>query len=942
MAGRTFNLGDFQAGIQNARSPFALPMTALADGENVELYRGLRTRKGYGVIATGVGGAGALADAIGPGHKLYIPFNGSDESCSISDYFGHTCTMRMADGELRDCEDSYEYWIDTSHPYGGGASLQAQHGSPAELDHHIRVDASSDWDLTQSDWTIRAYVRMGSGGGQIVTLLLQNATGHGWTGVANWAFECYAGGFVFRHSGPNPVYLDAPCAITEDTWWKVECRYEAATSTYRIAADPAASWSGAGTTRGTITGDPPPYTAEQPLEVCRVSYPNDNGMWIDDLQLIVGSDPPLDVDGNAVGNEVVNLQQVRFPTTEKSYLIAQVRGIDASNTLSVCADTLPAESLTFSTLRNLGANAGIVSIGVLGDRAIITEGIEEQPFVFSGGLDGPSAPGDWPHPYEVLVRPFADEAYSISREVLDKDEDQNFQIGGVSSVGDLLIFCEVPRVKAFHFELQTANEGGGSGTSITSAVQFDTSAHVEFEDLKGAIVNWVQDNGPAGHFEGQDYTLDIAAAVDKGGGLVGLPITGQPFSAGDSIQVRGTTNYDGTYAVDASSSTDEIVVSATYSAETFTGTETVSQRLTLGPGNDCPLVEAGLKVTIEGVACTISSITGDGEADGEVTLSGSMGDSPVSSIVGLSVVSQHEDVKGPAVNWVQDNEASGHFEGAQQYLDNASAVNKGAGLVGIPCTAHGYDAGQTIELRGTSYYDGSYVLDATTSVNEMVIEASYLSETFSGSETVNLRCTLGADSDCPDVEEGCRVILSGVERIILSVIDNGEGTGEVILDSAQADDAIESICHVKSSSAGVGTYSANESAVSVLAEALETGHTAAGGYGDMSIRQVIDAAYLADTSANMLRLKLAFPFADFCATSDDEPVLDHLAIGIQDAGPDTVATPTELTFNDGESGLTLPNLNSFKWTDWVPFTYDGASNLVIVYDFGPTFTEGYY
>jgi hypothetical protein len=72
-----------------------------------------------------------------------------------------------------------------------------------------------------------------------------------------------------------------------------------------------------------------------------------------------------------------------------------------------------------------------------------------------------------------------------------------------------------------------------------------------------------------------DTNPDAAAAVNKGGGLVGIPITGHGFSDGQIVVLSGTSNYDGTYAIDSTSSTNEIVIDATYAAETFTGSEDV-------------------------------------------------------------------------------------------------------------------------------------------------------------------------------------------------------------------------------------------------------------------------------------------------------------------------------------------------------------------------------
>ena len=70
-----------------------------------------------------------------------------------------------------------------------------------------------------------------------------------------------------------------------------------------------------------------------------------------------------------------------------------------------------------------------------------------------------------------------------------------------------------------------------------------------------------------------DFLINNAAAVDKGGGLVGIPLTAQPFATGESVTNTGTVNYNGAYVVDASSSANEVVITATYVAETFDGVD---------------------------------------------------------------------------------------------------------------------------------------------------------------------------------------------------------------------------------------------------------------------------------------------------------------------------------------------------------------------------------
>ena len=73
----------------------------------------------------------------------------------------------------------------------------------------------------------------------------------------------------------------------------------------------------------------------------------------------------------------------------------------------------------------------------------------------------------------------------------------------------------------------------------------------------------------------KDYTrfFNAAAAVNKGGGLVGIPSTAHAFPTGRSITIAGTTNYNGDFTVDATSSANEIVITASFVAETFATTD---------------------------------------------------------------------------------------------------------------------------------------------------------------------------------------------------------------------------------------------------------------------------------------------------------------------------------------------------------------------------------
>ena len=69
-------------------------------------------------------------------------------------------------------------------------------------------------------------------------------------------------------------------------------------------------------------------------------------------------------------------------------------------------------------------------------------------------------------------------------------------------------------------------------------------------------------------------TIDNAAAVDKGSGLVGIPVTGHAFTANFQVTIASTTNYNGSFTV-ISQTTNEVVITATFVSETFGGTETI-------------------------------------------------------------------------------------------------------------------------------------------------------------------------------------------------------------------------------------------------------------------------------------------------------------------------------------------------------------------------------
>jgi hypothetical protein len=176
------------------------------------------------------------------------------------------------------------------------------------------------------------------------------------------------------------------------------------------------------------------------------------------------------------------------------------------------------------------------------------------------------------------------------------------------------------------------------GTDREASVTFDTTSAIQRKNLQGVIYKWVQDSGSTGHFEGITYSLNTSgSAVNKGSGKVGLPCTSQPYATGNSIQIRGSVNYNGTFTVDSTSSANEIVITASYVSETFTGSETVNQRVTLGAGNNNPDVEKGVIVSFLSGGYTIASITSTGDATGGVDLFTTKASENVSGIYRITV-----------------------------------------------------------------------------------------------------------------------------------------------------------------------------------------------------------------------------------------------------------------------------------------------------------------
>lgn len=122
--------------------------------------------------------------------------------------------------------------------------------------------------------------------------------------------------------------------------------------------------------------------------------------------------------------------------------------------------------------------------------------------------------------------------------------------------------------------------------------------------------------------------------------------------------------------------------------------------------------------------------------------------------------------------------------------DAAVAVDKGGGKVGIPCAGHGQVAGDSIRLERSLNYNADYMLAAETSVNELVVTATYAAEIFTGEEFIYVALVGTVDTPITfDYEAGSNgnyvgkipyttVLLQGEEYVLC--IKEVSGTEQVL------------------------------------------------------------------------------------------------------------------------------------------------------------------
>lgn len=338
-----------------------------------------------------------------------------------------------------------------------------------------------------------------------------------------------------------------------------------------------------------------------------------------------------------------------------------------ANDLYASSTLLPSTTATFTSIYQLGDGAGTVNITQLNDRVVITEGVNEPPLVFPGSMSTDAS--DWAVPKNVLARPNGTDAYDISQQVCDKDADTVADVGNWIATGDMLVSLDMPKTSGLYVQVGTANTGIPDSEQVFyEKVTFSEYSEINRHDVKATITSWVQSAGATGQF------TDGANPV-----TIGPTYTNPHVVKGSQVIINGVTRYimnitnGGAGAAEVtlddtqtSDTVDYIYNTELHVAYTnlkgvitnyvqdagsgghFTnGVSTVS----LGPGNNCPDVVAGLIVVIAGVEYTIEAIAGDGTAASAVTLSGAAASGTVSLIRTSTIVNSGITLSGSDGAW---------------------------------------------------------------------------------------------------------------------------------------------------------------------------------------------------------------------------------------------------------------------------------------------------
>lgn len=436
---QVINLFDWTGGIRGKRqNPLAFPQNALMAGENVDLVDGgLKTRPGVSLY-------GNLVDQPDDmGLALLLTFDDQPYgSHDIIDATGrHTATLTPMYAQM---------YIDSGIAYSGTGSLYATEPN-GEILHYITLPDHEDWRLGSggTGFSVHTYFTRENLDEYGVVPIVQH---NGW----NLTCDAHSGGQVTLTASVGGSNLYGQFTPQADEWWRLQI--DNSGGALNLRAQRADDW-----TSGTVLdSDPGGNWTEQSGELRLFETEAVRDTFHFDEFTIKRSD---------LGSEefeapVVRLKQVRFPTTESSYLVAQVRYPSGANNVYVSTSSIPAEegSGTWRHIYGLSGGAGILSLAALNDRLIMTEGMISRPLVFAGGLDASGA--DWAAPRAAMITYDSGlNWHDITPEICDTDPDTRADIGALGgNSGRIAICCDLPKVHAFYVEMESGNTSGASLT----------------------------------------------------------------------------------------------------------------------------------------------------------------------------------------------------------------------------------------------------------------------------------------------------------------------------------------------------------------------------------------------------------------------------------------------------------------------------------------------
>jgi hypothetical protein len=141
------------------------------------------------------------------------------------------------------------------------------------------------------------------------------------------------------------------------------------------------------------------------------------------------------------------------------------------------------------------------------------------------------------------------------------------------------------------------------------------------------------------------------------------------------------------------------------SADTGHFEDSLATPLTLGAGNDCPDVAAGLQVTIDDTVYKIAEITGDGEASGEVRLNTTVSSGAVSGIYALTLES------GAVTTTFAPQDSQSVYSGPTSGMTNLTGGSVRIILLGSDCAPGGLHP--IFTFKASSYGGGFRILHAS-------------------------------------------------------------------------------------------------------------------------------------------------------------------------------------------------------------------------------------